>query len=329
MPGSVHALCYDNSQMPAKETVSFSETLVRHGLSLKRDRTTTLQINVGFLCNLSCRHCHLSCGPRREEIMNVETVDHVVSYAARNRFDVIDITGGSPELNPQIEDIIARLTPLTPRLMVRTNLTALAGEKRDRFVVLCQERKVVLIASFPSFNTDQTDAQRGDGTFPRMIETLNYLNHAGYGQAGSGLELNLVSNPVGAFLPAGQVQSERRFREVLQKKWGIVFHHLYHFANVPTGRFREWLQATNNLEGYLHKLRTQFNPGSAQSVMCRSLLSVDWRGYLYDCDFNLANGLYLGGKAVHVSEMAEVPPVGSEIAVGEHCYACTAGSGFT
>jgi radical SAM/Cys-rich protein len=315
--------------MEATGAESFSTTLLRHGLSLKRDRTTTLQINVGFLCNLSCRHCHLTCGPEREEIMNAETANHIIDYAARNSFEVIDITGGSPELNPRLEDLMMRLASLTPRLMVRTNLTVLAGAERDRFLAVCQERKVVLVASFPSFNIEQTDAQRGGGTFPRMIEALKYVNHAGYGQAGSGLELNLVSNPVGAFMPAGQVQAEKRFREVLQKKWGIVFNRLYHFANVPTGRFREWLQETNNLEGYLHQLRTQFNPRAISSVMCRSLLSVDWQGYLYDCDFNLANWLYLGGKAVHVSELTGIPLTGSEIAVGDHCYACTAGAGFT
>ena len=329
MPGSSNSLCYNNSQTPEKESESFSETLARHGLTLARGRTETLQINVGFLCNLSCRHCHLSCGPQREEIMNADTADQVISYAARNRFDVIDITGGSPELNPQIEDMIIRLAPLAPRLMVRTNLTALGGEQRDRFLAVGKERNVVLVASFPSFNTEQSDAQRGAGTFSRMIAAMKYLNAAGYGQEGSGLELNLVSNPVGAFLPIGQVQGEKRFRDVLHKKWGIVFNHLHHFANVPTGRFREWLQETDNLEDYLHKLRTQFNPGAFTSLMCRSLLSVDWRGYLYDCDFNLANGLYLGGKAAHVSEVMGVPPAGSEIAVGEHCYACTAGAGFT
>jgi radical SAM/Cys-rich protein len=170
MSGSPSSTCYKNSALEATEAESFSATLLRHGLSLERDRTTTLQINVGFLCNLACRHCHLSCGPGREEIMNAATAGHVIDYAARNRFEAIDITGGSPELNPQIEDIITRLAPLTPRLMVRTNLTALAGEQQDRFLAVCQEREVVLVASFPSFNTGQTDAQRGGGTFPRMIE---------------------------------------------------------------------------------------------------------------------------------------------------------------
>ena len=290
---------------------------------------TTLQINVGLTCNLGCRHCHLEAGPHRTEAMDIETVEHVVAFAAANRFAAIDITGGAPELNPHLGEIITRLAPHCSRLMVRTNLTTLRGEAWERFIALCRETGVVLIASFPAINAGQTDSQRGEGTFPHLIDALKGLNKIGYGRKGSGLELDLVSNPTGAFLPGSQGEAEKRFRTVLESRWGVSFNHLYHFANAPLGRFRDWLTETGNLEGYLKKLVEKFNPCVVPSLMCRNLLSVDWEGYLYDCDFNLAAGLGLGGRRTHITQMTAPPEAGSPIAVSDHCYACTAGAGFT
>ncbi|MBI4763787.1 MAG: arsenosugar biosynthesis radical SAM protein ArsS [Deltaproteobacteria bacterium] len=307
----------------------FPQTLMKNKLSLERGKTTTLQINVGLLCNQSCHHCHLSAGPNRKEIMDSETAEAVISYAQRGHFEVIDLTGGAPELNPNIFRLVEGLSPLTSRLLVRSNLTALKVTAGDILVDFYKRHGVVLIASFPTLLEGQTDSQRGSGIFKDSIEVLNKLNSLGYGQEGAGLELDLVTNPTGAFLPSSQSQAEKRFREVLQQKWGIVFNQLFSLANVPLGRFRQWLIQSGNLERYLEKLASYFNACALEGVMCKTLVSVSWDGTLYDCDFNLALGLHLGGKKIHVSEMPGPPKPGSPIAVADHCYACTAGMGFT
>ena len=307
----------------------FRQTLAKHGLDLARLRPTTLQVNVGLLCNQSCRHCHLEAGPNCEEVMNAENLDQVVTFAKKYHFEIIDITGGAPEMNPHIVDMIKRLTPLTPKLMLRSNLTALAGADRDYLVDVCHEQRVAIVASFPSLNEAQAESQRGRGSFQHSIEVLQKLNAIGYGQPHSGLELNLVSNPTGAFMPSSQEVVEKRFRRVLQNKWGIVFNNLYAFANVPLGRFRQWLERSGNLDSYLQKLASNFNACAIDGLMCRTLISVSWDGYLYDCDFNQAKGLYLAGKKTHISELTDLPGEGDPIAVSYHCYTCTASSGFT
>jgi radical SAM/Cys-rich protein len=307
----------------------FSKTLAVHGLELRRGATTTLQINVGLRCNQGCRHCHLEAGPDRGEMMSRATAEEVIRFAGRCAFETVDFTGGSPELHPRLLSMIERLAPLTQRIMLRGNLTLLGEENRDDLLAVCKTNRVVLVASFPSLNASQTEAQRGQGVFMKSLATLKRLNEMGYGQPGSGLELNLVSNPVGAFLPVGQVQAERRFRQELREKWRIEFNQLFTFANVPLGRFRNWLEETGNLGAYLRKLASGFNPCTLEGVMCRTLVSVGWDGHLYDCDFNLAKGIYLGGKKRQVSEMIGLPESGEPIATSDHCYACTAGTGFS
>jgi len=308
---------------------SFGQTLAEHGLTLKRAQTTILQVNVGFLCNQKCRHCHLRAGPNRTENMNAETAGQIVDYAGRSSFEIIDITGGAPELNHNIVYLVERLSPLAPRIMIRSNLSALNDGRRDHLFELFKEHRVVIVASFPSLNEAQTESQRGHGIFSISIAALKKLNAFGYGEDGSGLELNLVSNPTGAFLPSSQAETEKRFRRVLLKKWGIVFNDLFTFANVPLGRFRDWLSKSGNLENYIEKLASSFNPCAVEEVMCRTMVSVSWDGYLYDCDFNLSRDLFSGGRKKHVSEMTGPPKSGAPIAVGDHCYTCTAGAGFT
>jgi radical SAM/Cys-rich protein len=315
-----------------KETagiVPFSSTLSTHGLTLTRDVTRTLQINTGLLCNQACRHCHLDAGPGRKENMHADTVREVLSYARRGRFETVDITGGAPELNPNIENLIKGASSLAPRIMLRSNLSVLNDGKREGLIELLTSLRVVIVSSFPSLNELQADAQRGGGVFEASINALKKLNQIGYGHDGTGLELNLVSNPTGAFLPPSQTATEDRFRNVLKKKWGIVFNSLFSFANVPLGRFRRWLLESGNYEGYMDRLYARFNPCAVDAVMCRTLVSVSWDGYLYDCDFNLARGLHMGGRRVHVSEMPGPPEEGTHIATADHCYTCTAGAGFT
>ena len=307
----------------------FSSTLAAHGLELKRGATTTLQINLGLRCNQACRHCHLEAGPDRNEMMSWETFEEVARYARLGSFAVIDITGGAPELHPGIIEVVARLAPLAKKTLFRCNLTVLAEEKREEIIEVCQAHRVGIVASFPSLDAPQTDAQRGRGVFSKSLSALKRLNDLGYGRPESDLELNLVSNPAGAFLPVSQAQAEKRFQRDLDERWGIRFHHLYAFSNVPLGRFRRWLLESGNFGKYMQKLASSFNPCAVPGLMCRSLVSVDWNGNLFDCDFNLAAGIPLGGRRRHVSEMPGPPEPGEAVATSDHCYACTAGSGFT
>jgi radical SAM/Cys-rich protein len=307
----------------------FREVLQRHGLQLTRDRTQALQVNVGLICDLSCRHCHLEAGPGRVEVMERATMEAVIDCARRFSFASIDITGGAPELVPGIDYLLRSLAALTPRLLVRSNLTALAGEKGAGLSELYRELGVVLVASLPATNEGQTEAQRGSGVWERSIAVLKMLNGLGYGMEGSPLELDLVSNPAGAFLPAGQKAAERKFHSDLMRKHGISFNSLFTFANVPLGRFRSFLERSGNLEGYLAVLAAGFNPCSVAGLMCRTQLSVDWLGRLHDCDFHLAAGLPLGGEPLLIGDLAGLPSPGTQIPVADHCYACTVGAGFT
>jgi radical SAM/Cys-rich protein len=314
---------------PPNSVEPFARTMERHGLQLRRAHTHTLQVNVGLLCDLACRHCHLEAGPGRPEVMRRDTMDEVIAFARRCCFQLIDITGGAPELVPHIDYLIEQLAPLTPKLLLRSNLTALAATPRDDLLEICRAHRVAIVASFPSTSASQTDAQRGKGVGERSVGMLRKLNALGWGREGSGLELNLVANPTGAFMPAAQGETEARFKRDAERKWGIVFNHLFTFANAPLGRFRTWLEASGNYEGYMLKLASSFNPCTVEGLMCRSLVSVSWDGILHDCDFNIAAGLPFGGSPVHVSTLNARPETGTPIATGDHCYACTAGSGFT
>ena len=306
----------------------FKSTLFRHNIKLVRNLTHTLQINLGYLCNQTCRHCHLDAGPGRKENMDAGTLAEVVAYARRSHFEIIDITGGAPELNPQLVNLIEKVSPLAPRIMLRSNLSALKA-KMPRLIETLKSNRVVIVASFPSLNLNQTDSQRGEGIFEDSIAVLKALNAIGYGCNGSGLELNLVSNPTGAFLPPDQEKTQKRYHQILDQKWGVRFNSLFSFANVPLGRFREWLIKSGNFERYMQKLVANFNPCAVDGLMCRTLVSVSWDGHLFDCDFNLTRGLYISGKKVHVSEMPGPPQPDTPIITADHCYTCAAGSGFT
>jgi len=307
----------------------FADRLARHGLTLARARTTALQVNVGLRCDLYCAHCHLEAGPAREEIMTRAVMDAVIDGARRLPFAGIDVTGGAPELVPDLEHLLRGLAPLTPRLVVRTNLVALSGERGRELCELYRELKVALVGSLPATNASQTEAQRGGGVWEQSLAALKGLNALGYGVEGGALELDLVSNPAGAFLPAPQEQAEKKFRSDLERRYGVSFNRLYTFANVPLGRFRAFLERSGNWPGYLQKLAAGFNPCTVEGLMCRSQLCVDWCGRLHDCDFNLAAGALHGGEVRELSALVELPAPGTPIPVGDHCYACTVGSGFT
>lgn len=308
--------------------VSFAQALSQNRLHLQRGQTDTLQVNVGLVCNQACRHCHLDAGPHRSEQMDQDTVRQVAAYALRAGFGTVDITGGAPEMNPHLPELIRLVSGQVPRLMLRSNLTLLTGGAHAELLALLKEHQVVIVASFPSLSPSQMEAQRGRGVFQASLDGLRLLNQMGWGRPG-GPELNLVANPAGAFLPPEQASAQRHFRSQLERHWGITFDHLFTLANVPLGRFRDWLLRSGNYQGYLDKLAGGFNPCTVDNLMCRSLVSVAWNGFLYDCDFNLAAGIPLGGQEVHLSQMPGPPEPGAAIPISEHCYTCTAGSGFT
>jgi radical SAM/Cys-rich protein len=261
--------------------------------------------------------------------MDKETADEVLAYARRAAFDTAEITGGAPEFNPHIGYIIEKLAELTRKVSLRTNLTALLVRQSDEIIELCLRNKVTVVASFPSMNRYETNAQRGEEVFERSIEALKMLNKVGYGKEGTCLELILVVNPSGPHLNQDQQAVEQQFREILWKEWGVSFNNLYSLTNVPLGRFGASLKRNGAMGAYLLRLAAHFNPLAVAGLMCRTLVCVSWDGHLYDCDFNLAAGLALAGSRMHVSQMADLPESGTVIPTGTHCYACVAGAGFT
>ncbi|MBI4666249.1 MAG: arsenosugar biosynthesis radical SAM protein ArsS [Nitrospinae bacterium] len=307
--------------------VAFETFITESGHRLERGRATALQVNMGLACNLSCGHCHLSAGPGRKEMMSAGTAIEVARYFRRGGFDSLDITGGAPEMNPNLPGLIEVAAVDAAKIIVRSNLLLLP--LRPALVELFRGHRVEITASLPSLSPAQAEAQRGPGFFERFIGAMKYLNGQGYGVEGSGLALNLAVNPVGAFLHSSQSEMETRFRRELARKHGVSFNRLLAFTNVPLGRFGQWLESSGNHAGYLNKLAGLYNRCALEGAMCRYQVSVNWEGYLFDCDFNLAQGLYSGGERIHVSQMENAPEPGAPIAMGDHCYACAAGSGFT
>lgn len=308
---------------------AFSKTLAAQNLALERTHCKTLQVNTGLLCNQFCRHCHLSAGPDQKQIMDRQTMDQVILFQRRCLFSVVDITGGAPELNPDLVYLIEKMSDTAATIMLRSNLSALHDRKDTGLLSLLKRKKVTLVSSFPALNPAQTDSQRGKGIFDKSIKALQMLNQLGYGKNGTGLILNLVINPAGAYLPPSQASTEKRYRKVLKGKWDIVFNNAFTFANMPLGRFKKWLEQSGNYSQYMNQLYKNFNACTIDGLMCRSLISVSWDGYLYDCDFNLAADLPKANKKRHLTETDTCSFEKNDIAVADHCYACTAGSGFT
>ncbi len=309
--------------------LSFSNNLALNDLSLVRKDIAVLQVNIGLACNQTCKHCHLDAGPDRSELMPLDVMDEVISVAQKIPFQVIDITGGAPELNPLLIHLLQHAAELAPRVILRSNLTTLSADKYRKLAEFARSMNLVIVGSLPAVNLQQAESQRGSGTFEKSLDTLRILNDVGYGVSGGVFELDLVCNPAGAFLPANQEQLEEKFRQALSKKWNVSFSHLYTFANAPLGRYRKWLVQTENFEDYMAKLASSFNPCTLESVMCRNLISVSWDGFLFDCDFNQAAGLPSGNKRTYITDLEKMIVPGLPIAVADHCYACTAGAGFT
>ncbi len=289
---------------------------------------TVFQINLGKLCNQTCRHCHVDAGPDRTESMSRETAEQCIQALAKTDIPTVDITGGAPELNPNFRWLVEQARALDRHVMDRCNLSVLLIPSQADLAEFLAAHHVEIIASLPSYRASQTDAQRGEGVFEKSIEALSLLNRLGYGQPNSGLALNLVSNPVGAFLPPKQAEIEAHFRKELRCRHGIEFNHLYTITNMPISRFLEFLIESGNYEGYMERLANAFNPMAATGVMCRYTLSVGWDGTLYDCDFNQMLDLPLDhGTPSHIRNFDAAQLHQRRIVTRNHCYGCTAGSG--
>ncbi len=307
---------------------SFARALGAHGLGpLRRDRLRELQINVGRLCNQACNHCHVDAGPKRTEIMTWETMEKILAWAKAAGITEVDITGGAPEVNPHFRRLVDSFLALGMQVTSRCNLTVLLEPGQNDLASWYAQRKIRLVCSLPCYTQINVDAQRGDGVFEKSIEALRRLNDAGYGREES-LVLDLVYNPGGAFLPGAQEKLEADYKQRLQEDHGIVFSRLRTLTNLPINRFAHFLERTGQYEKYMQLLEENFNPATVPGLMCRHLVSVDWRGRVYDCDFNQMLDLPLGDRPPrYLWELKTQDFDAAPVAVDSHCFGCTAGAG--
>ena len=297
---------------------------------LRRKRLQTLQVNLGYLCNQSCTHCHVNAGPNRTEVMTSDTVDAVIDFLDESRVKRLDLTGGAPELNPYFRRLVIAARELNVEVIDRCNLTVLLESGQEDLAEFLAGQEVEIVASLPCYSEENVNSQRGKGVFHDSIIALRQLNRLGYGEANSGLQLNLMYNPTGPFLPPSQRTLEVDYRQHLDDQYGIHFNQLFTLVNMPIQRFGSTLVSKGEFEDYMTLLRGSFSSENLSKVMCRELISVDWQGLVYDCDFNQMLGLPLlidGNKRPHIRDVRPVNLEDQPIGVADHCYGCTAGSG--
>ena len=294
---------------------------------IRRGRLSTLQMNLGYLCNLSCTHCHVNAGPNRTELMTRETMETALQFADKYKLEILDLTGGSPEMNPDFRWLVQQARQQGLHVMDRCNPTILVEPGYEDTAEFLAEQQVEVIASLPCYMEDNVDAQRGKGVFSASINALQKLNELGYGRAETGLVLNLVFNPQGIALPPPQMQLEASYREFLSEHFDLQFNNLFTITNMPIQRFGAVLLAKGQFEDYMSLLKHAYQPANLEQVMCKSLLSVDWQGYVFDCDFNQMLEMPLAGYSTHLSQLLKQMPEAMPIAVADHCYGCTAGQG--
>lgn len=295
---------------------------------LKPTGIEIFQVNVGKMCNQTCKHCHVDAGPDRKEIMTRKTMEQCLDAIRDTDISTVDITGGAPEMNPDFRWFVEELSAMGKKIMARCNLTIIVSNpKYHDLPEFYKKHKVEVISSLPYFSARRTDAQRGEGVFEKSIRALKILNEAGYGQDNGELMLNLVYNPTGAFLPGSQESLERDFKIKLKSNHGVVFNQLFTITNLPISRFLEYLVNTNNYDAYMEKLANAFNPAAAAGVMCRNTISIGWDGHLYDCDFNQMLDLKVNSSFSHISDFNLDKLNAREIILNQHCYGCTAGAG--
>ena len=296
--------------------------------SIRRGRLDTLQVNLGYLCNQQCLHCHVDAGPRRTEVMTRKTIDDVIEFLQRQKISTLDLTGGAPEMNPCFRDLVTAVRAMGVHVIDRCNLTILDEPGHEWLAGFLADNRVEVVASMPCYLEENVNAQRGTGVFEKSISGLKKLNAQGYG-VDAELVLNLVYNPQGASLPPAQAELEPAYKKNLLDDHGIKFNRLLTLTNMPIKRFGSALLSRGEFESYMNKLKTSYRAENLESVMCKSLISVDWEGYVYDCDFNqmLGIGLGAGNGRTHLRELMSNDINNSPIVVMDHCYACTAGQG--
>lgn len=313
-------------EMNSKVNIPIFEDSVEDKDFLKTlENPSTLQVNVGKICNLRCKHCHVEAGPERKEEMSKEILQACLDVFKKYDFKTMDITGGAPEMNPNFEWFVKESSKLADKVIVRTNLVILTTQKYEHMAELYKDNKVDVVCSLPFYTKKNADIQRGDGVFAKSIEALQMLNKLGYGK-GLGLTLDLVFNPAGAYLPPDQDSMTKLYKERLYSDYQIVFDNLYTITNNPIGRFADFLEESGNLEDYLATLYYSFNPATVENMMCRDQVSVSWDGSLYDCDFNQAVDMKVEGID-NIFDLRDKSLDIRNIKTGKHCYACTAGAG--
>jgi radical SAM/Cys-rich protein len=304
--------------------------------ALRRRALRTLQVNLGYRCNQTCQHCHVNAGPNRTEALDADNAELIVQLLRRGNIETLDLTGGAPELNPHFRDLVRKARAAGVRVIDRCNLSILFEAGQQDLADFLAAQRVDVTASLPCYTEDNVDAQRGDGVFEKSIQALQWLNRLGYGDPDSGLVLDLVYNPLGPHLPPPQQQLEQDYKRLLGERYGIVFNRLLTIANMPIQRFGSMLVSKGRFDDYMALLRSSHRDGNLDGVMCRDTVSVDWQGYLYDCDFNQMLGLALGGRIgdagqvrAHLRDLLAAPDAltGQPITVAAHCYGCTAGQG--
>ena len=294
--------------------------------AISRNKLEILQVNLGYLCNLSCTHCHVNAGPKRTELMDKATMDEILTFIDSHAIHTLDLTGGAPEMNPYFRYLVTQALDRGLKVIDRCNLVILMEPGFEWLAGFLAKNRVEIVASLPCYLKDNVDKQRGKGTFDASITALQKLNALGYGQVSSDLQLNLVFNPQGATLPPEQQALERDYKQHLHEHFGIVFNHLFALANLPVQRFGSVLLSTGQFDIYMNLLNNNFQAPNLDKVMCKNTLSVDWQGKVYDCDFNQMLKLPLGAdNKTHIRQISEL--TGKAINTLQHCYACTAGQG--
>jgi radical SAM/Cys-rich protein len=308
----------------------FAEKIHSGGGDFKRRAVDVLQVNMGRYCNLACIHCHVESGPTRTEMMSRQNVEAVLSFLARSGIPTMDITGGAPELHPDFDYLVAAARRFGCHVMDRCNLTVIFEPGKEYLPEFFEQHEIELVCSLPCYSQENVDRQRGKGTFDLSIRALQWLNEIGYGQPDSDLVLNLVYNPVGPHLPPPQGQLEQDYKRILREQFGIVFNHLFCLTNMPITRYATHLKLRGEYDRYRELLENKFNAATLDQVMCRNLISIGWDGSVYDCDFNQMLDLPLmdaANERLNISSLTLDQVANRPIIVGDHCYACTAGSG--
>lgn len=319
-----------NGIFQTKDLPRFKDKIAETGqFPLKPKKIEILQINVGYMCNQVCAHCHVDAGPDRQEIMTRETMQHCLNVIKKTEAHTLDLTGGAPEMNPNFRWFVEEASKIgVEDFIVRSNLTIIKSNKKYQDLPeFFKKHNIHVVSSMPHWTRGKTDKQRGDGVFDKSIQALQELNAVGFGIPESGLKLDLVYNPSGAFLPGDQIALENDFKKALKDDFGIQFNNLFTITNLPISRFLDYLIASENYEDYMYSLVEAYNPSAVQNVMCTNTISVSWDGWLYDCDFNQMLELKVNSTVQHISQYNETLLQNRNVVISQHCYGCAAGAG--